>query len=235
MRAVSSPTAAAVVLVAAGLVVALIGAPLSWGAYADADASERNALRAGSLDLKLAESGPTNGHGSTTDENETDVVYDTWEDTTHATLGGDTVTNTLTLNNTRSTLDADGVNLSVEYAESDGADGNAGNAMNTSKTIEVTEFTYAGEDLTGNFTDTNGDNAIDVDDLTRDPNTDTLSGLSGVPNGGTVNLTVSMSGAADLIDGVSTDDGVDITVTVEASKRSYTDADVSKNSTIRYG
>lgn len=222
-------------MVTAGLVVALTGIPISWASYADADASDRNTLQAGSLDLKLAESGPTNGQGSTTDENGSDTVYHTWEDTNHDTLGGDTVTNTLTLNNSRSTLGIEHVNITVEYAENDGPDGSGGNAMNTSRTIEVTEFTYAGNDLTANLSDANGDGSLDVDDLTRDANADALSGLAGVQNGGTVNLTASFSGATDLIDGVSTDDGVDITVTVNGSKRSYVDADVSEHNTIRYG
>lgn len=226
-------TAAAALVLASSLGLALVGVPGSAAFYTDTDAADGNALDGGSLDPKLTESGPTNGYESTTDENESDVVYDTWEDTAHDTLGTHNVSNTLTISNAESTLSAEQVDIVVEYAENDSSSGD-GNSMNTSRTIVVEAFAYAGEDLTGTLSDENGDGNLDLDDLTRGSNVDALSGLSGVSTGGTANLTVAFSGTADLIDGVGSGDGVDVTVTIRGANTGFADADVSKNNTIRY-
>lgn len=227
------PFALALLVVSGGLAVALVAVPSSGAFYADTGASDRNAVQGESLDGKLDERGPTNGQDSTTDETGADAVRDTWEDRTHDTLGRDNVSNTLTVNNSESTLAADRVDVAVEYAENDSG-GTGGNAVNASKTLAVTAFAYAGEDLTGMLADENGNGQLDVDDLTRGSNVDALTGLSGVAAGGTANLTVAVSGVTDLIEGVGAGDGVDVTVTITL-RNGFRDADVSTNNTIRYG
>lgn len=208
--------------------------PSSGAYYLDTGVSDANTVDAGTLDVKLNETGSTNGHGSTTDESDADVVVDTWEDTNHDTLGTHNVTNTIRIGNPGSTADVAEVNVSVEYVESDGTGGTVGNADNTSKTIAIKAFSYGGRDLTANLTDLNGDGELDLYDLTLPGNEDELTGLSGVPVGGSADLTVALSGTGDLIGGVDSGDGVDLTVWINASG-GFTDDDRSEDNTIRYG
>lgn len=216
-----------------GLAV-LVGIPQSGAFLTNAGAANQNPIHGGVLDLKLTETGPTNGEGSTTDESAVDIAHDTWEDTAHDALGGDNVSNTLTLDNNASTVGATRVNISVSSGEND-SDTNDGNAPNTSQTIEVTGFVYGGTDLAGNeLTDQNGNSQVDVEDLSLGTNVENLSSLSGVAAGDSTTLTIHLSGSADLIAGVGSGDGIDITITVRVHARSFTEADRSVNNTIRY-
>lgn len=223
-----------VVLVVLGsAALALAGAPAVAAFYADPDPAQGNTLQGGTLDVKLTENGPTNGHGSTTDETSADTVSDTWEDTSHDTLGADNATNTLVIENDASTLSADAVDLAVSFSENDGSSDD-GDPANTASTIEVTAFSYAGTDLLGELVDENGNSQIDVEDLTLGDNPTTLSNRAGIAAGGSAEVTLALSGTADLIDGVDAGDGIDITLTVDASAASFVDTDQSVHNTIQY-
>lgn len=135
--------------------------------YADAAATRENAVAGGVLDVKLSEVGPATQE-STTDETRSDAVRDTWEDANHATDGSETVSNVLAVNNSASDLVADRANLTISFVENDsGIGATAGNAPNTSRTIGITKFTYAGTDLLASaVADENGNDRIDLEDLT---------------------------------------------------------------------
>ena len=217
------------------VLVAVSTAPGAVALFTDGDASTANTVEAGTADLKLSEVGPTT-RDSTTDETMEDAVADTWEDLTHdETLGEPPVNNTLTLDNSRSSLDANRVNVTVSYAENDSAVGTPGNADRTARTIEINEFVYNGTDLVGSkITDENGNERVDVEDLEFGDTKRNLSSLSGVASGNSVDMTVSFEGERDLLTGVSEDDGIDITIEIRAHA-SFVDRDVSSNNTIRYG
>lgn len=235
MTASSSLVALGVLLFLISLGLAVVVTPPQSGAFfANTGSASQNAIQGGVLDLKLTESGPTNGEGSTTDESEVDTVYDTWEGTAHDSLGGDNVSNTLTLDNNASTVDATRVNITVTFAENDSST-NDGNVPNTSRTMEVTGFKYDGTNLVGSeLTDQNGNGQLDVEDLTLGSNADNLSSLSGVAADESTTLTLYLSGSADLIAGVGSGDGIDITVAIRVHASGFTDADRSVNNTIQY-
>lgn len=215
--------------------VAVVVGPLPSGAFlANAGVADQNAVDAGVLDLKLNETGPTNGQGSTTDESGIDVAHDTWEDTDHDALGSDLVSNTLELDNAKSTVGSDRINVSVTFSEND-TDADDGNAPNTSRTVEVTTFEFGGTDLVGSeLTDQNGNDRLDVEDLTLGSNPQNLSERSGLAAGASTNLTIELSGSADLIAGVGSGDGIDVTIEIRVHARSFTEADRSVNNTIQY-
>ncbi|MFC7194313.1 hypothetical protein ACFQL4_06000 [Halosimplex aquaticum] len=216
------------------LVLATVGSPATEAFYRNGAAGNQNAVQGGTLDLKLAETGPTNGHGSTTDESGADAVADTLEDLNHDALGAHNVTNTLTLQNGASSLTADQVDIAVDFAEND-SDADDGNAANTASTLEVTAFHYAGTDLTASeLTDENGNGILDVEDLTLGSNPSTLSGRTGIGVGGNRDLTIALSGSSDLISGVGSTDGVDITVTLTVRTTGFGDPDASTSNTIQY-
>lgn len=214
------------------LVVAAVASPPALAFVADTDASTGNTVEAGVLDLALTEAGPATQE-STTDESGADLVTDTWEDTSHT--DSDTVNNTLVLENNRSSLAA-GVNVTVSYAERDGSLGTAGNADNTSRTVKVVEFVYDGTDLVGTeIADENGNGRVDVEDLTLGETATNLSSLPPIAAGGTANLTIALDGNVALLDGVGSDDGVDIRFDVRAEASSFGDPDRSADNTIVYG
>lgn len=215
--------------------LAAVITPLYAGAYlTNTGIASQNAVHGGVLDLKLSETGPTNGEGSTTDESGVDVAHDTWEDTAHDTLGADTVSNTLEVSNAASTVRAARVNVTITFDENDSSSDD-GDAPNASRTIEVTSFEYGGTDLIGSeLTDQNGNGRLDVEDLTLGSNAKNLSSRSGLAAGGSTGLLIELSGSADLINGVGTEDGIDIAVTVRVYARSFTDVDRSMDNTIQY-
>lgn len=221
---------------ALALIVVVAIAPIqsSVALLANTGVANQNPIHGGALDLKLSERGPAT-QDSTTDEISADVVSDTWEDRTHNTLGTDNVSNTLEVDNSASTLAANVVNITISYTEND-SDANDGNAVNTSRTLEVTAFSYAGNDLTDTeLTDQNGNGRLDVDDLTRGSNAENLSTLTGIAAGQTAQVTFAVSGSTGLISGVGSSDGVDITVELRVQTRSFADIDHSTNNTIQYG
>ena len=222
------------IVVAVCVLVAVSTAPGAVALFTDADASTANTVEGGTVDLKLSEVGPTT-QDSTTDETMEDAVADTWEDLTHdETLGEPPVNNTLTLDNSRSSLDANRVNATVSYAENDTTLSTSGNADETARTIEINEFVYDGTDLVGaKIADENGNGRVDLEDLTLGDTRRNLSSLSGVASGSSVDMTVSFEGERDLLTGVGAGDGVDITVEIRAHA-SFVDRDVSRNNTIRY-
>jgi hypothetical protein len=222
------------IVVVVCVLVAVSTAPGAVALFTDGDASTANTVAAGTLDLKLSEVGPAT-QDSTTDETKEDAVADTGDDLTHdETLGEPSVNNTLTLDNSRSSLDANRVNVTVSYAENDSAVGTPGNADRTARRIQINEFVYNGTDLVGSkITDENGNERIDIEDLEFGDTKRNLSSLSGVASGSSVDMTVSFEGERDLLTGVTGGDGIDITVEVRAHA-SFVDRDVSSNNTIRY-
>lgn len=218
------------------LIMVVVVTPVHSSAalLANTGVANQNSVHGGSLDLKLSERGPAT-QGSTTDEISADIVYATWEDPTHNTLGTDNVSNTLELDNSASTLAGGIVNITISYTEND-SDANDGNAVNTSRTLEVTAFNYDGNDLTDTeLTDQNGNGRLDVDDLTLGSNAGNLSALGGLRAGQTARLTIAVSGETGLISGVESSDGIDIIVDLRIQTRSFVDTDRSTNNTIRYG
>lgn len=218
------------------LIVVVAMAPIqsSVASLANTGVANQNPVHGGTLDLKLSERGPAT-QDSTTDELSADLVSDTWEDRAHNTLGTDNVSNTVELNNSASTLAASVVNITISYTEND-SDANNGNAVNTSRTLEVTAFSYDGNDLTNTeLTDQNGNDRLDVDDLTRGSNVENLSTLPGIAAGQTTQVTIAVSGSTGLISGVGSSDGVDITVELRVQTQGFADTDHSMNNTIQYG
>lgn len=215
--------------------ITVVGGPLPTGTFlADSAVANQNVVDVGVLDLKLNETGPTNGEGSTTDETGIDVAHDTWEDTNHDALGNDVVSNTLEMNNSISTIGSERVNVSVLFSEND-TDVDDGNAPNSSRTVEITTFEFGGTDLVGSeLTDQNDNGRLDVEDLTLESNAQNLSERSGLAAGASTNLTIEMSGSADLVAGVGSGDGIDLTIEIRVHAHSFTEADRSVNNTIQY-
>lgn len=221
---------------ALALIVVVAIAPIqsSVALLANTAVANQNPVHGGTLDLKLSERGPAT-QDSTTDEISGDLVSDTWEDPTHNTLGTDNVSNTLEIDNSASTLAASMVNITISYTEND-SETDDGNAVNTSQTLEVTAFSYDGDDFTDTeLTDQNGNGRLDVDDLSRGSNAENLSTLTGIAGGQTAKVTIAVSGSTGLIGGVQSGDGIDITVELQVQTRSFADTDHSTNNTIQYG
>lgn len=203
----------------------------------DLDTSGANPVAGGTLDTKLTEVGPATQDG-TTDEAGEDGIEDTWQDLEHdSALSSDTaVNNTVQINNTDSSLNADRVNVTVTYVEND-SEGSltSGNADETARTLVVESLTHKGTELVGSeVVDENGNDNVDLEDLTLGETATNLSRLSGIAATTTADLRVSLNGGAGLLSGVSGGDGVTITITVQAENAGFADADVSGSNTIRY-
>lgn len=223
------------VAIVLAVAVTVAGAPLleTGGRYVDTDTAD-GAVSGGVLDPTLSQIGPATADSETT-ESDPDTVTGTWADYAHDTGGGDTVTNTLELSNENATIGSTGVNLTVSYAENDTSDGRSGNAESTAQTIVVEEFVYNGTDLVNTtIIDENDNGRIDIDDLTMAANDDNLSSLSGTDADETGNLTVSLSGAATLLDIISSGDGIDFRIAIRTTRSSIVDADVARANTIQY-
>ena len=202
----------------------------------DVDTSGANPVAGGTLDTKLTEVGPAT-QDSTTDEAGEDSIDDTWQDLEHdSVLNSDAaVSNTVRIDNTGSSLDADHVNVTVTYFESDGSLGTPGNADETARTLVVESLTYKGTELVGSgVVDENNNGDVDLEDLTLGETASNLSRLSGVSATATADLRVSLNGDAGLLLSVSGGDGLTITITIRAENAGFADADISKNDTIRY-
>lgn len=219
----------------AAIVVAVLAPTTTVALLADADTGGNNGASGGVLDLKLSEVGNPTQDG-TVDERMADAVTDTWEDRSHAIDGSEAVENALALNNSASSVAANRVDVTVRYAENDTDLGNGGNSDETASTVEVTRFAYDGTDLVGTeLTDQNGNGIVDVADLTTGANAENLSSLSGLVAGETVELSVSLSGKADLLlDGVGSGDGIDIELGIRVRAGGFAETDPSKNNTVRY-
>lgn len=220
-----------ILLIASLCVMSLSGVPVAAAFFADTTSADVGTVGAGVLDLKLTETGPAT-RGSTTDETQRDAVHDTFEDLKH---DGSPVKNTLRVDNTQSSLDAEQVGLVVTYAENDGSGGRKGNAKNTAQTIRLTRFSYQGTNLLNTAVgDENANGRLDVADLTLGQTKQNLATLSGVQAGGTADLIVELSGDKSLMTKVKKNDGVDITFEIAGSAGSFTDEDTSTSNTIRY-
>lgn len=202
----------------------------------DLDTSGANPVAGGTLDTKLTEVGSATQDG-TTDEAEEDGIEDTWQDLEHdSALSSDTaVNNTVRIDNTGSSLDADRVNVTVTYVENDSSlvtSGTTGNADETARTLVVESLTYKDTDRLGSeVVDENNDGDVDLEDLTLGQTASNLSQLSGLTASGTADLRIVIDGDSGL---VRSGDGLDITVTITARAGGFEDADKSRNSTIIY-
>ncbi|WP_150123188.1 hypothetical protein [Haladaptatus sp. R4] len=204
--------------------------------FSDTDTIEGSVMQSGVLDIKLSEIGPTT-HASTTDEHQQDTLHESFKDQSHGGLmGTSAVTNTLRIDNSQSTLDAEQMGINVSYTEDDGTMGMSGNAETTAKTIQLTEFTYHGSNLlTTAIRDENGNGMLDVDDLTQGQTKRNLATLSGVNAGDTADIRIGLQGDTDLLESLlQPEDGINITFKLIASSHSFTDADSTTNNTIRY-
>jgi hypothetical protein len=203
----------------------------------DLDTSGANPVAGGTLDTKLTEDGPATQDG-TTDEAGEDGIEDTWQDFEHdSPLSSDTaVNNTVRIDNTGSSLDADRVNVTVTYVEND-SEGSltSGNADETARTLVVESLTYKDTDRLGSeVVDENNDGDVDLEDLTLGQTASNLSQLSGLTASGTADLRIVIDGDRGLLSPVGSDDGLDITVTITARAGGFEDADKSRNNTIIY-
>ena len=203
----------------------------------DLDTSGANPVAGGTLDTKLTEVGPATRDG-TTDEAGEDGIEDTWQDLEHdSVLSPDAaVNNTVRIDNTGSSLDADRVNVTVTYVENDSegslTSGTTGNADETARTLVVESLTYKDTDRLGSeVVDENDDGDVDLEDLTLGETASNLSQLSGLTASGTADLRIVIDGDSGL---VGSDDGLDITVTITARAGGFEDADKSRNNTIIY-
>lgn len=209
----------------------------STSAYVfDDETSSQNTISGGTLDGKLSEVGAAT-QGSTLDELLENTLDETWKDTSHESILSlsAAVNNTARINNSESSLQADRVNVTVSYTESDGLLGTGGNADKTAQTLTIESFTYQNTELVGTeIVDENGDGEVDIYDLTIGGTATNLSQLSGVSAGGTADLHLSINGDAGLLSGVGSEDGVNIQVTIQLEHASFDDSDVSQNNVIRY-
>lgn len=198
----------------------------------DQDASGQNTVSGGMLDAKLSEIGPAT-EGSTLDEQTQDSIEETWKDTSHR--DSDDVNNTVRINNTRSSLDASRVNVTVSYVESDGALGSSGNGDETARTYVIRSVEYRNTELVGSeIVDENGNGVVDLEDMTLGETATNLTHLSGVAAGATADLHLSIDGNPGLLVSPGSEDGLNITVTIRSESSGYADRDVSQNNVIRY-
>ncbi|WP_255150866.1 hypothetical protein [Halorarius halobius] len=218
----------------AAIGVALVAAALAhpnpavFALFAD-DEGVSARLGAGTFDVTLSEVGPASA-GSTVDETDATTLADTWE---NGSADGDTaVYNTVRVANPPSSTDISYLNVSVAYRENDtGPDD--GDAAATARSLAVTRLTYAGRDLLadGRVVDANGNGVVDLQDLARG----NLSYLTGVPEGGTADLTIRLHTGTTNETTVGAGDGIDIRVVVEARvTRSWTDVGMSVGNTVQY-
>ena len=202
----------------------------------DLDTSGANPVAGGTLDTKLTEVGPATRDG-TTDEAGEDGIEDTWQDLEHdSVLSPDAaVNNTVRIDNTGSSLDADRVNVTVTYVENDSSLGTPGNADETARTLVVESLTYKNTDLLGSeVVDENDDGNVDLEDLTLGETASNLSQLSGLTASGTADLRIVIDGDSGLLGLTGSGDGLDITVIITARAGGFEDADKSRNNTIIY-
>lgn len=223
------------VVIAVAIVVAVSAAPVheTDARFVDSDGAD-GALGAGVLDPHLSQIGPATADGDTA-QTDPSTVAGTWADYTHATDGSDAASNTLELSTANATVSAAVVNLTVSYVENDTADGTSDNAESTARTIVVEEFVYDETDLVDTtLVDENGNDRIDIDDLTMAKNDDNLSRLSGIDAGATRNVTVTLSGRATLLDITRSGDGIDFRIAIRTTRGSFVDADDARANTIQY-
>ena len=201
--------------------------------FVDSDTADER-ISGGVMDPILAQVGPATADGDTT-QRDADAVTVTWADYDHDVNGGDNVSNTLELSNENATIDANALNLTVSYVENDTSDGMSGTAESTAQTIIVEEFVYGGTDLAETtLLDENGNGRLDLDDLTMADNDGNLSSLSGIEAGTARNLTIALSGRAELLDIVGSGDGIDFAVEIRAVNGSVGDDDAARRNTIQY-
>jgi hypothetical protein len=219
------------VLVISLCLASLGGVPGAAALFVDTNSVPAGTAQAGTLDLKLSEIGPAT-RASTTDERHRDAIRDTFEDANH---DGTPIRNTLRIENTRSSLTADRIGLTVSYTESDGSGGQKGNAKNTARTIRLTRFTYKGANLlSGTIRDENANGRLDIDDLTLGQTKQNLAALSGIQAGSTADVIIEFRGDRTSGSNIKKRDGIDLTLQATGSANSFTDRDVSTSNLIRY-
>lgn len=188
----------------------------------------------GVLDLKLSEVGPATA-ASTTDDTQRDTVRDTFEDLTYVSSDTLQIGNTLRVENTASSLPIEQISVVVSYTESDGVVGQSGNANATARTISIDQFTYNDMNLLNTIIqDENGNGRIDIEDLTLGGTKQNLTAISSLQAGDTADLTITLSGDVMAAESIGSEDGLNITIQLQGSTRSFTDRDTSINNTIRY-
>lgn len=219
-----------VVALCCGLVVASHGV----GAYFADQAAGESTIAGSTLDAKLSESA---GTGVMHDETGADTVNDTWEDPNHDVAGGRTVTNTLTVDATAADLDTTRTALVVTFVENDtgGVTATPGNEVETARTLVIDALSYDGQDLlAGAVGDENANGRIDLEDLTLGETATNLTALPGMASGGSADLSLTITGTADLLTSVRSADGIDIELRVGSHAGSLADIDRSRNNTIQY-
>lgn len=215
------------------VICVVVGPSLTMAHFHDIDRSEANPVQIGLFNADISEVGPAT-ENSTLDETNADSVRDTWEDYAHQNQSVDPVNNTIRIDNPTATHPVSQVSLTITYTQNDSglADDPIDDSVATAKSLNISHFEYNGTSLIGNrITDTNGNDAIDLDDAAAAD----LSGLDGVPAGGSVTLTISISGDARNNDNVAGGDGVNFRVEIELlTEPSWRDTDFSEDNTIQY-
>lgn len=225
-----------IVLIACMCTASLSGIPLTAAQFTDTDAGSTGSVHAGVLDVKLSEVGPAT-RASTTDESHRDSVQNTFEDLNH---NSTTLRNTLRVDNTHSTLATERIGLAVSYIETDGKTtgkkGRTGNADATAQTLRVSQFRYKGSSLLGStIRDENANGQYDLHDLTLGQTKTNLAALSGLAADGTGDLTIGISADRGFLGSrVRSGDGLDVTLEITGTSRSFIDSDTSSSNTIRY-
>lgn len=214
------------------LVVTPLAPPGSSAFLTDASTVGGNTAQIGTFDAALSEEGP-HTENSTVDEQSVDEARDTWEDYSHENESVDPVNNTLRIENPSTTYDTDHVNITFTYAQNDsGVNDLVDDSTETAKSLNVSVLEYGGTDLLSQrVTDTNGNGALDVDDVAAA----NLSRLGGISAGGNKTLTMSVSGDSTSNNNVAGGDGIDFLVEIElATRTSWRDTDRSTDNTIQY-
>ncbi len=206
--------------------------PLVQALFTSTTKSTSNSISAGTLDGSLSEIGPAT-QGSTTNENNQDAVSATWRDLEHSLLLAPPVQNTLQIRNTRSSLSAEHVGLTISYSESDGLFGLSGNSQATARSVRIIQCTYGGTSLLGSvIKDENGNGNYDIDDLTRGQTQQNLLSLPGINAGNEKSLTITFRGQSLGV--LRAGDGISFTIRVTVATRSFINTDRATNNVVRY-
>lgn len=196
------------------VVTGVTAAGAGAGTYAylqDTEESSNNTIAMGTLDLIVSDG----------DEGFGDGVSGTW--TASNMKPGDTVWGNLSLQNDGS-LEADYVELSFDYEETESAGPNGSNEADTApdtadgmaKQFEVITLGYDSGNILRNLSDANGNGRVDVDDLVASENAGAMDGLTAPPaaNGGTEALVLELKFVDEPSNNRYQGDTLDITVTM---------------------
>ena len=122
----------------------------------------------------------------------------------------------------------------MTYTENDTTSGTSGTADATARTFEIRSFEYGGRELVGTeIADENENGVVDVEDATLGSSSTNLTSLSGIPVGGTVALTLELSGDSTRNADTGSGDGIDVTLEIRIHA-AFTETDHGTKNTIRY-